>query len=63
MSITRSFVTGKGTERYMNGSNVTDILSHTSQLTVDLNWPWKRSTMTDLQGDQKVNKSVTCLLE
>lgn len=35
----------RGNERYMNGSKVTETLSHTGQTRVDLNWPCPHKIM------------------
>lgn len=37
--IVRVLVDWSGSERYMNGSNVTETLLHTGQTKVDLYWP------------------------
>lgn len=39
--IVRVEVDWRGRERYIKGSNVTDILSHAGQTSVDLYWPCK----------------------
>ena len=37
--ITRVVVEGRGSDRYMNGSNVTDIFLQMGQINVDRYWP------------------------
>lgn len=43
--IVRVVVDRSGNDRYMNGSNVIDILLHTGQTKVDLYWPCQIATM------------------
>ena len=41
--IVRIVVEGSGSDRYMNGSNVTDTFLQTGQTNIDRNWPYKIS--------------------
>mmetsp|Transcript_1574 Transcript_1574/g.4095 ORF Transcript_1574/g.4095 Transcript_1574/m.4095 type:complete len:493 (-) Transcript_1574:303-1781(-) len=42
---------GMGTERVMNGSNFIEMSLHRGHRSVDLNWPWKVSTITESLRD------------
>uniref|UniRef100_A0A0A9GV24 Uncharacterized protein n=1 Tax=Arundo donax TaxID=35708 RepID=A0A0A9GV24_ARUDO len=47
MVIVLIVVEGRGKDKYINGSNVTETFLQMGQTNVDLYWPWQISTMIE----------------
>lgn len=61
MVIVREVVDGRGSDRYMNGSNVTETFLHCGQTKVDLYWPCNEYDLDQLSGitNMQTNKANT----
>ena len=57
--IVRNVVDGRGSDRYMNGSNVIETFLHSGQINVDLNWPCNEYNHDQLSGLKNLSTNTS----